>query len=66
MAIKINGKPVHDVVGLSIGAYVDSLGRGRKGFAVAQNFDLIPKSSWDHTLLCEDDEIEILTAAQGG
>jgi sulfur carrier protein len=37
-----------------------------KGIAVAKNGTIVPRSSWEKTLIEEDDEIEIVHAVQGG
>ena len=35
-------------------------------FAIALNFDVVPKSRWAETALKSGDEIEIITPRQGG
>jgi sulfur carrier protein len=35
-------------------------------FAIAVNFDVLPKSRWAETMLKAGDEIEIITPRQGG
>jgi sulfur carrier protein len=40
---------------------------GRKiGVAVARNSEVVPRSQWAATALAEGDELEIVTAVQGG
>lgn len=39
---------------------------GRLGVAVARNCGIVPRSQWSRTLLEIHDEIEIVTAVQGG
>jgi sulfur carrier protein len=39
---------------------------GRLGVAVARNFGIVPRSQWSVTELGQHDDIEILTAVQGG
>lgn len=39
---------------------------GRLGVAVAQNGAVIPRSQWAATVLDSGDELEIVTAVQGG
>jgi len=36
------------------------------GIAVAQNFDVIPRSQWKEQKVAADDEIEVLWASSGG
>jgi len=35
-------------------------------FAVAVNFDVVPRARWSQTALKDGDEVEILTPRQGG
>lgn len=39
---------------------------GRLGVAVALGADVVPRSRWSSTALSEGDELEIVTAVQGG
>ena len=66
MKIVLNGDATTVVVGATIGAMVDGLGKGRRGVAVAVNDEVVPRSRWDSTALSDDDRVEILTASQGG
>jgi sulfur carrier protein len=38
----------------------------RRGVAVAVNAEVVPRSAWAETELCEGDSVEVLTVAQGG
>ena len=38
----------------------------RLGVAVARNSEVVPRSQWHSTALAEGDEIELVTAVQGG
>ena len=66
MKIMLNGfaAPVAD--GATVGGLIDSIGRGRKGLAVAVNDEVVPHSRWDTAVLHDDDRVEVLTASQGG
>ncbi len=66
MTVYINGAATEVAHGITLGAYVDQLGRGRKGLAIAVGDTVIRRGQWDETLIAEHDHIEILTAAQGG
>ena len=66
MKISLNGAAAAVDDSVTVGALVDSLGRGRKGVAVAVNEELVPRSAWDGAALHEDDRVEVLTASQGG
>ena len=37
-----------------------------RGVAVAVNGEVVPRSVWGTTSLCEDDRVEVITASQGG
>jgi sulfur carrier protein len=50
----------------TVGALVDSLGRGRAGIAIARNAEIVPRSQWDTEVLQAGDRVEVVTAAQGG
>lgn len=39
---------------------------GRLGVAVARNAEVVPRSRWHGTALADGDEIELVTAVQGG
>lgn len=39
---------------------------GRLGVAVARNADIVPRSQWHATAVEHNDELEIVTAVQGG
>jgi len=52
------GSTVDDVVAL--------VAPVRTGIAVALNGDVIPRSAWPATTLAAGDQLEVLTAAQGG
>ncbi|ALE92789.1 thiamine biosynthesis protein ThiS [Arthrobacter alpinus] len=39
---------------------------GRLGVAVARNAGIVPRSQWAHNRVEENDDIEIVTAVQGG
>lgn len=39
---------------------------GRLGVAVARNLGIIPRSQWSKTVLEASDDVEIVTAVQGG
>ncbi|WP_449373629.1 sulfur carrier protein ThiS [Arthrobacter psychrolactophilus] len=48
---------------LETGQAVDG---GRLGVAVARNSDLVPRSQWAATAVQDNDQLEIVTAVQGG
>jgi sulfur carrier protein len=78
MNIKLNGADhtlsddasVTTLVSHITGRALDAGGKaadGRKiGVAVARNSEVVPRSQWAATALAEGDELEIVTAVQGG
>jgi sulfur carrier protein len=39
---------------------------GGRGIAVAVNGEVVPRSAWATTTVAAGDQVEVLTAAQGG
>lgn len=78
MNITLNGKPhavgakasVTTLVSLVTGRQLAADGQAadgqRLGVAVARNSEVVPRSQWHSTALAEGDEIELVTAVQGG
>ncbi|XTZ15996.1 sulfur carrier protein ThiS [Micromonospora echinospora] len=38
----------------------------QRGVAVAVNGEVVPRTGWPATVLCDGDRVEVLSAAQGG
>ncbi|HET8880375.1 MAG TPA: sulfur carrier protein ThiS [Arthrobacter sp.] len=78
MNITLNGAQHALADGATVGALVSGVtGRtlaangqatdGRKlGVAVARNAEVVPRSQWHATALAEGDDVELVTAVQGG
>jgi sulfur carrier protein len=68
MKIKINGEESSIDSGLNITEFIKHQLNGKEpgGVAVAVNSSIVPKSKWNDTVINENDEIEIVTAVQGG
>ncbi len=68
MKIKINGEESLLDSKLNISGFIKKQLNGKepRGIAIAVNSSIIPKSKWDDTIINENDEIEIVTAVQGG
>jgi sulfur carrier protein len=64
--ITINGKAHEAAAGLSLAAAVALLTRAETGVAAAVNGDLVRRAAWEATQLSDGDEVEVLTAVQGG
>ena len=65
MRVTVNGEP-REITSVSIAALLAELDYDGTHFAVAVNFDVLPKSRWAETALKNGDEIEIITPRQGG
>ena len=64
------GTTVADLVAAVTGRAILPTGQpadgGRLGVAVARNADIVPRSQWSLTHVESDDDVEIVTAVQGG
>jgi len=65
MRVTVNGQP-RDILSVSVDALLGELDYQGTHFAIAVNFDVLPKSRWAETRLRAGDEIEIITPRQGG
>ena len=78
MNIKLNGAvrqvpadaSVSTLVTAVTGRVLDHRGQaadgGKLGVAVARNSEVVPRSQWAATALADGDELELVTAVQGG
>ena len=69
MEILVNGeKKSFDLDSLSLKELLAQVGiePEQSGIAVAINYSVVSRSSWDQTSINEGDEVEIITARQGG
>jgi sulfur carrier protein len=64
--VVVNGLSESYPADTTLGAVVSRVRPSRTGIAVAIGDDVVPRAEWDTRRLCEGDEIEILTAVQGG
>ena len=65
MRVTVNGE-VREISSVSVDALLGELEYEGTHFAIALNFDVLPKSRWAETALKSGDEIEIITPRQGG
>lgn len=65
MRVTINGE-TREIAALSIDALLSELDYEGTHFAIAVNYDVLPRSRWAQTQLKAGDEIEIITPRQGG
>jgi sulfur carrier protein len=65
MRVTVNGEQ-REIAARSVEALLGELEYEGTHFAIALNYDVLPKSRWSQTQLQAGDEIEIITPRQGG
>jgi sulfur carrier protein len=65
MRVIVNGEQ-REIASSSVDALLGELEYEGTHFAIALNFDVLPRSQWAQTQLKNGDEIEIITPRQGG
>jgi len=65
MRVIVNGEQ-REISSRSVDALLAELEYEGTHFAIALNYDVLPKSRWAATALKNGDEIEIITPRQGG
>jgi sulfur carrier protein len=66
MQVTINGRPHETAGSLSLAQAVEVLTTAQTGVAAAVNGAVIRRVAWNTTALADGDEVEVLTAVQGG
>lgn len=65
MRVIVNGE-AREILSDRVDALLGELDYEGSHFAIALNYDVLPKSKWAETPLKNGDEIEIITPRQGG
>ena len=65
MRVIVNGEP-REISSDRVDALLGELDYEGSHFAIAVNYDVLPKSRWAQTPLKAGDQIEIITPRQGG
>ena len=65
MRVIVNGE-AREIASARVDALLSELEYEGTHFAIALNFDVLPRSRWAETPLKQGDEIEIITPRQGG
>ena len=65
MRVTVNGEQ-REIASCSVEALLGELEYEGTHFAIALNYDVLPKSRWAETPIKHGDEIEIITPRQGG
>ena len=61
----INGESV-DAAGKTIAAYLAEAGYPLQYIAVERNLEIVPKTQYDSTILCDGDRVEVVRFVGGG
>ena len=65
MRVTVNGEQ-REIAASHVDALLNELEYEGTHFAIALNYDVVPKSRWAETAINAGDEIEIITPRQGG
>jgi sulfur carrier protein len=66
MRVTVNGGTREVGDGASVADVVAVVTRQARGVAVAVNGEVVPRARWAQVELRTDDQVEVLTASQGG
>ena len=66
MTIQLNGAPRYLVPGTTIADAIAQLAATSDGIAVARNGEVVRRNDWAATTLEDGDQVEVVTAHQGG
>jgi sulfur carrier protein len=64
--VRLNGEPRELPDGATVAGAVAELTSASTGIAAAVNGDVVPRGSWTATPLRDGDQVEVVTAVQGG
>lgn len=64
--VLVNGQPATFPADTTLGAVITHVRPSRTGIAASVGDAVVPRAEWDSRPLRDGDEIEILTAVQGG
>ena len=64
--VKLNGEPHELPDGAALAQAITEVTDLASGVAAAVNGDVVPRSSWAATPLRDGDQVEVVTAVQGG
>lgn len=66
LRLTVNGDALSLPAGASVAGLLDHLGLPRRKIAVERNLEIVPRSLYDETSLCDGDQIEIVHFIGGG
>ena len=68
MTIELNGERIELRSHVSVAELIERAGAGgeRRGVAVAVDGEVVPRSTWQETLVSDGQKVEVVGAIQGG
>ena len=66
MTVTVNGEPREVAAGTTVAQLVAQVTDAPSGIAAAVNGDVLPRRAWADTPLADRDDVEVVTAVQGG
>ena len=66
VTVSLNGEQRQFTTGTSVAQLISLVTAQDKGIAVAVNGEVLPRRHWAATALADRDQVEIVTAVQGG
>jgi sulfur carrier protein len=66
MTVTVNGEPREVPAGTTVEQLVGQITDQPTGVAAAVNGEVLPRRAWSGTPLADLDEVEVVTAVQGG
>ena len=66
MKVTVNGEPREIPAGTSLSHLTRQVTDQQTGIAVAVNGEVVPRRGWPATALADGDQVEVVTAVQGG
>jgi sulfur carrier protein len=66
VTVTVNGEPRDVPPGATLGQLVGEFTDAPSGVAAAVNGEVVPRRAWERTPLTDRDQVEIVTAVQGG
>lgn len=66
IAVTVNGEPRQVPPGATIAHAVGYITSQQAGVAAALNGEVVPRRAWPATTLADGDQVEVVTAVQGG
>ncbi|SHF50604.1 sulfur carrier protein ThiS [Jatrophihabitans endophyticus] len=66
MTIDLNGTPHEIAPGTTVGELIRAVTGANRGSAAVVAGEVVPRSEWDTTTITAGQDVEIVTAVQGG